>query len=68
MLALRDNDRTMGARPIRRTLQHTVEDKLLSYILEGKLNEGETLSIALGRDKMLRYSVTRPRRHVKNHR
>ena len=68
VLALRDNDRTMGARPIRRTLQHTVEDKLLSYILEGKLNEGETLSIALGRDKMLRYSVTRPRRQVKNHR
>ena len=68
VLALRDNDRTMGARPIRRTLQHTVEDKLLSYILEGKLNEGEILSIALGRDKMLRYSVTRPRRQVKNHR
>ena len=35
----------MGARPLRRTLQTEVEDKLAELLLTGELKEGKTLKI-----------------------
>lgn len=35
-----------GARPLRRTLQREVEDRITDLILEGKLSEGDTLHLS----------------------
>ncbi len=66
-LALRELDRAMGARPLRRTLQHAVEDQLLNHILDGSLAVGDSLSITLGRNQSLRYAVQHPPLKAKSH-
>ena len=37
----------MGARPLRRTLQTEVEDRLAELLLTGELKEGKTLKIGV---------------------
>ena len=66
-LALRELDRAMGARPLRRTLQHAVENQLLNHILDGSLAVGDNLSITLGRNQSLRYAVQHPPLKAKSH-
>ena len=65
-LALRDLDRAMGARPLRRTLQHAVEDQLLDRILDGSLGVGDSLLITLARNQSLRYVVQHPTTKAKS--
>lgn len=38
-------DPTFGARPLRRTIQNLVEDKLAEEMLEGRISEGDTAEI-----------------------
>lgn len=45
-------DVEMGARPLRRTLQTQVEDKLSELILAGDLSAGQTLKIGLSKGKL----------------
>ena len=45
-------DAEMGARPLRRTLQTEVEDKLAELLLSGELASGQTLKIGIQKDKL----------------
>ncbi|CAM4174114.1 ATP-dependent Clp protease ATP-binding subunit [Streptococcus penaeicida] len=45
-------DVEMGARPLRRTIQTEVEDKLSELILSGQLESGKTLKIGLSQGKL----------------
>lgn len=45
-------DVEMGARPLRRTIQTEVEDKLSELILSGQLESGTTLKIGLSQGKL----------------
>lgn len=45
-------DVEMGARPLRRTIQTQVEDKLSELLLSGELTEGQTLKIGCSKDKL----------------
>ena len=47
LLAQKGYDPEMGARPLRRTLQTEVEDKLAELLLKGELKEGKTLKIGV---------------------
>ena len=47
LLAQHGYDPEMGARPLRRTLQTEVEDKLAELLLKGELEAGKTLKIAV---------------------
>lgn len=51
-LAMDGYDIEMGARPLRRTIQTQVEDKLSELILSGSLSTGQTLKIGLSKDKL----------------
>lgn len=51
-LATEGYDVEMGARPLRRTIQTQVEDKLSEFILSGNLSSGQTLKIGLNKDKL----------------
>ncbi|MGT2865561.1 ATP-dependent Clp protease ATP-binding subunit [Streptococcus fryi] len=51
-LAEKGYDVEMGARPLRRTLQVEVEDKLAELILSGQLSAGHTLKIGLRKEKL----------------
>ena len=45
-------DVEMGARPLRRTLQTQVEDRLSELLLSGELASGQTLKIGCSKDKL----------------
>ncbi|MFC5631848.1 MULTISPECIES: ATP-dependent Clp protease ATP-binding subunit [Streptococcus] len=45
-------DIEMGARPLRRTIQTEVEDKLSELILAGELVQGQTLKVGLSKGKL----------------
>lgn len=45
-------DSELGARPLRRTIQTQVEDKLAELILSGELKAGQTLKIGLSKGKL----------------
>jgi len=47
LLAQKGYDPEMGARPLRRTLQTEVEDKLAELLLTGELKEGKILKIGV---------------------
>jgi ATP-dependent Clp protease ATP-binding subunit ClpC len=51
-LADKGYDAMFGARPLRRLIQDTVEDKLSDAILEGKLSPGDTAEIGLAEDEI----------------
>lgn len=45
-------DVEMGARPLRRTIQTEIEDKLSEFILSGQLKTGKTLKIGMSQGKL----------------
>ena len=47
LLSQHGYDPEMGARPLRRTLQTEVEDKLAELLLKGELEAGKTLKIGV---------------------
>ena len=44
-------DKKYGARPLKRTLQNLLEDKLAEYILDGKIKEGEDVFVDMVKDE-----------------
>ena len=46
-------DAKYGARPLRRTIQNMVEDKLAEEILEGTVKEGDEIEVARGEEGLL---------------
>ncbi len=49
-------DEKYGARPLRRTIQSCLEDKLAEEILDGKINEGDEVKVTATKDG-LKFSV-----------
>jgi ATP-dependent Clp protease ATP-binding subunit ClpB len=41
-------DPVYGARPLRRAIQHHLQDKLAPMLLEGKFKEGDTILVDVG--------------------
>ena len=44
-------DETYGARPLNRAIQHYIEDPIADEILNGNINEGETINITFNKEK-----------------
>ena len=51
-LAQKGYDKVYGARPLRRTIQSMVEDKLAEYMLDGKIREGDSVKISVKEDSL----------------
>jgi len=51
-LAEKGYDKVYGARPLRRTIQNLVEDRIAEEMLDGKISEGDTIRIVLKDDKL----------------
>jgi ATP-dependent Clp protease ATP-binding subunit ClpC len=52
-LATHGYDAEYGARPLRRLIQQTVEDKLSDAVLAGEFNEGETVIVDVADDEII---------------
>ncbi|MBQ2938704.1 MAG: ATP-dependent Clp protease ATP-binding subunit [Clostridia bacterium] len=52
LIAKEGIDKNFGARPLRRTIQNLVEDKLAEEILDGKLNKGKVAKFTVKDGKM----------------
>ncbi len=52
-------DEKYGARPLRRTIQNLVEDKLAEAVLEGRVGEGDSVKLLL-KDGQLKFSARHP--------
>ncbi|NJD01910.1 MAG: ATP-dependent Clp protease ATP-binding subunit [Ruminiclostridium sp.] len=52
-LARKGFDQLYGARPLRRSIQSMIEDKLAEQMLEGKIKSGDEVLIELGGDEMI---------------
>ncbi len=52
-------DEKYGARPLKRTIQNLVEDRLAEEILEGRIREGDSVKISV-RDGKLKFSARHP--------
>ena len=52
-------DEKYGARPLRRTIQNLVEDKLAEAVLEGRVREGDSVKLLL-KDGQLKFSARLP--------
>ncbi len=52
-LAEKGYDKTFGARPLKRTIQEYIEDKLAEAILDAKIKEGDTVSISYEDEKVI---------------
>ncbi len=52
LLAKKGYDKVYGARPLRRTIQSMVEDKMAEEMLDGKINEGDTVKLSVQDDKL----------------
>ena len=52
-------DEKYGARPLKRTIQQMVEDKLAEAVLEGRVREGDSVRILL-KDGQLKFSARHP--------
>ena len=53
-------DKAYGARPLKRTLQNLLEDKLAEYILDGKIKEDSVVEVAtegIGEDRHIILNV-----------
>jgi len=48
MLAEKGYDLTFGARPLKRIIQNMILDELALNIVEGKINDGDKVTIDLG--------------------
>ena len=42
-------DQVYGARPLKRVIQRSLENTLASLILEGKINDGDTVTVSAGK-------------------
>jgi ATP-dependent Clp protease ATP-binding subunit ClpC len=51
-LAEKGYDKVYGARPLRRTIQNMVEDKLAEEMLDGKIQEGDSVQISVREEKL----------------
>jgi len=51
-LAERGFDPIYGARPLRRLMQHEIDDKLASALLAGQIRDGDTVMVGLGDDEL----------------
>jgi len=58
-------DEKYGARPLKRTIQQMVEDKLAEAVLEGRVREGDSVKILL-KDGQLKFSARHPQTARKN--
>ena len=45
-------DEKYGARPLRRTLQNEIEDRLAEEILDGEIHGGDTVFVTCGEEKL----------------
>lgn len=52
-------DEKYGARPLKRTIQNLIEDKLAEEILEGRVREGDSVKITV-KDGQLKFSARHP--------
>ena len=52
-------DEKYGARPLKRTIQNLIEDKLAELVLEGKVREGDSVKITC-KDGELKFSARHP--------
>ena len=52
-------DEKYGARPLKRTIQNLIEDKLAELVLEGKVREGDSVKISC-KDGELKFSARHP--------
>ncbi len=52
-------DEKYGARPLKRTIQNEVEDRLAEAVLEGRVREGDSVKILL-KDGKLKFSARHP--------
>ena len=50
-------DEKYGARPLKRTIQNLVEDKLAEAVLEGKVKEGDSVKISVKEGQQLEMAV-----------
>ena len=55
-LAETNYDATYGARPLRRAIQNHVEDKLAEAVLEGKVKNGNTVTMRL-KEKEIKFTI-----------
>ncbi len=60
-------DEKYGARPLKRTIQNLIEDKLAELVLEGKVREGDSVKITC-KDGELKFSARHPQTAGKNFR
>jgi len=58
LLVDRGYDPVFGARPLKRAIQRLIEDPLAMEILEGKFNEGDHITIGLGKNSNLEFTKT----------
>ena len=56
-LASRGHDDKFGARPLRRTVQHCIEDAAAEQLLEGKIGPGDRVAAAVCGDQVSLYRV-----------
>jgi len=52
-LAEKGYDKTYGARPLKRTIQEMVEDRLAEEILDGRIKEGDTVTVGMEGGKLV---------------
>ena len=52
-LAEKGYDPAYGARPLKRTIQKSVQDPLAELILSGKIKDGEKVKVSVGRDGLV---------------
>lgn len=52
-LAKKGYDPVFGARPLRRSIQSMIEDKMAEEMLEGSVKPGDTVNVGLADDKLL---------------
>ena len=53
MIAKKGIDKSFGARPLRRTIQSVLEDRLAEEILEGNLQKGKENRIGVKEEKIV---------------
>ena len=53
MIASKGIDKNFGARPLRRTIQSLVEDRLAEEILDGNLNKNKVTKVGLKDEKIV---------------
>ena len=56
-LASRGHDDKFGARPLRRTVQHCIEDAAAEQLLEGKIGPGDRVAAAVCGDQVSLYRI-----------